>query len=58
VGGPPGVLEGIGEAEPTIDPDDAAFADMPRQALNAAGADYVASSREMPSLLDRLVRQG
>jgi two-component system chemotaxis response regulator CheB len=40
------------------DPDDAAFADMPRHALNAAGADYVASSREMPSLLDRLVRQG
>jgi two-component system chemotaxis response regulator CheB len=38
-------------------PRDAAFGAMPWNALNAAGADYIVSLDDMPSLLDRLVRQ-
>jgi two-component system chemotaxis response regulator CheB len=40
------------------DPRDAAYDAMPWNALDAAGADYIASLESMPSLLDRLVRQG
>jgi two-component system, chemotaxis family, protein-glutamate methylesterase/glutaminase len=40
------------------DPLDAAFGAMPWSALDAAGADYIVSLEDMPSLLDRLVRQG
>jgi two-component system chemotaxis response regulator CheB len=39
------------------DPSDAAYAAMPWNALDAAGADYIVSLEDMPSLLDRLVRQ-
>jgi two-component system chemotaxis response regulator CheB len=40
------------------DPSDAAYAAMPWNALDLAGADYVVSLEDIPSLLDRLVRQG
>jgi two-component system, chemotaxis family, protein-glutamate methylesterase/glutaminase len=39
------------------DPDDAAFSEMPINALNRTKPDHVASLAEMPALLDRLVRQ-
>ena len=40
------------------DPREAAFPEMPWNAMDSAGADYTASLSDMPSLLDRLVRQG
>jgi two-component system chemotaxis response regulator CheB len=40
------------------DPRDAEFSAMPRNALDAAGADYVVSLEDMSSLLDCLARQG
>jgi two-component system chemotaxis response regulator CheB len=39
------------------DPDDAAFADMPRAALEKIDPDHVAPLKDMPKLLDGLVRQ-
>jgi two-component system chemotaxis response regulator CheB len=39
------------------DPNDAAFPEMPRSALDHAVADHVARLAEMPELLQRLVRQ-
>ena len=40
------------------DPWDAAYGAMPWNSLDAAGADYIVSLEDIPSLLDRLVRQG
>jgi len=40
------------------DPAYAAYAEMPWHALDEAGADYVVPLRDMPTLLDTLVRQG
>ena len=39
------------------DPGDAAFPDMPLSALHAAGADHCVGLRQLPELLDRLVRE-
>jgi two-component system chemotaxis response regulator CheB len=39
------------------DPMGAAYGEMPWSALDAAGADYIVPLEDIPSLLDRLVRQ-
>jgi two-component system, chemotaxis family, protein-glutamate methylesterase/glutaminase len=39
-------------------PNDAEFSDMPQKALDAAGADYTVSLKDMARLLVSLARQG
>jgi two-component system, chemotaxis family, protein-glutamate methylesterase/glutaminase len=50
-------LKACGGLTVVQDPKDAAFPDMPRRALRLADPDHVATLRDLPALLDDLVRQ-
>jgi two-component system chemotaxis response regulator CheB len=51
------VLSQVGGLTVVQDPQDADFADMPLNALNRTEPDYIARLKDMPALLDGLVRQ-